>query len=177
MVTFNNTGREMQTLRPGWASSESSSSPVYQRIFGFTLWKPWNHYSNTHRHIYTKWVFSRTYLAGENAAATVTKWGCIHDDYKLVILWSPDWLTSEGCVPSCRKIPVNTTEWLHKLLMNESALHWTVFTVAYSRTVSLMDSLTSPDGVGDMFLEDYKEIKQLWIITLIFTRTLKEKTN
>lgn len=45
--------------------------------------------------------------------------------------------------------------------MNESALHWTVFTVAYSRTVSLMDSLTSPDGVGDMFLEDYKEIKQL----------------
>lgn len=43
------------------------------------------------------------HLVCENAVVTVTGWGCNHGDYKLVILWSPDWWTFGGLVLSCRK--------------------------------------------------------------------------
>lgn len=71
----------------------------------------------THKHTHKLLVLS-THLACENAAATVTKWGCNHGDYKLVILWSPDWWTFGECVPSCHKSPdthTHTQRLLHKL--------------------------------------------------------------
>lgn len=58
-----------------------------------------NTFTNTHPH---------TDLACENAVVTATTWGCNHGDYKLVILWSPDWWTVGGCVPFCRKSPNKT---------------------------------------------------------------------
>ncbi len=67
-------------------------------------------YMCTHTHINTyKIDFLSTHLACENVVVTVTRWGCNHGDYKLVILWSPDWWTFGGCVPSCRKSPDTQT--------------------------------------------------------------------
>lgn len=80
---------------------------------------PWSHSHTNTRTRLCKNVCASTHLACENAAATVTKWGCNHGDYKLVILWSPDWWTFEGYVPSCHKSPDTHTHrerLLHTLL-------------------------------------------------------------
>lgn len=60
---------------------------------------------NTSKDLSSAHCFLNTHQVCENAAATVTGWGCNHGDDKLVSLWSPDWWIFGEYVPFCHKNP------------------------------------------------------------------------
>ena len=131
---------------------------------------------NTHvlTHTHTI-VFVSSYLAGENAVETVTRWGYNHGDYKLVILWSPDWWTFGGCVPSCHMSP-DTHTHTHTDYYTNLHIKW-----EYYRNNCIYSEYGKNDnahlsrrrwwhvswGLG--------RIKQVWIIFLFWSISWKKK--
>lgn len=104
-------------------------------------------------------VSSSTHRVCENAAVTVIRLGCNRGDYKLGTRWSPDWWIFGECGPSGRENSVTQTQ-ISKCFIEA------ICTVLH--TAKQSDWLTSADGVGDMFLEHWKNKAEIEYLNMIY---------